>query len=279
VKDTGTELIAELGGVEVMRYAYRPDAPVVESPKPYLHPLRTLAGDVVTAYRPHDHRWHKGIQMTISHLSGENFWGGPSYVDGGYVSLPNNGIMRHREFEALDPDRFVETLSWHTQAGARWIDERRHLGLNQIDDTAWELSFATGLHNVHDETLRIGSPTTHGRPMAGYCGFFWRGPRSFTDGTVIAETDDAEMGVRSRWLAYVGQHDEVDRLSTLLFIAEPSTIWFVRATPFAAVNPSLAFHEEVPLPPGENLSVAYRVVIADGAWSRERVESYMEESA
>ncbi|MFI6290470.1 DUF6807 family protein [Nonomuraea sp. NPDC050790] len=27
---------------------------------------RTLDGDVVTGYRPHDHRWHKGLQMTAS---------------------------------------------------------------------------------------------------------------------------------------------------------------------------------------------------------------------
>ena len=30
----------------------------------------------MTGYRPHDHRWHKGLQMTWTHVSGENFWGG-----------------------------------------------------------------------------------------------------------------------------------------------------------------------------------------------------------
>ncbi|MGK5672902.1 PmoA family protein [Micromonospora sp. URMC 106] len=281
MKDTGTELIAELSGVEVFRYVYRPDTPVSESPKPYFHPIRTLASDVVTAYRPHDHRWHKGIQMTVSHLSGENFWGGGSYVHpDGYVDLPNNGTMRHTGFSALGPDGFTETLAWHTQAGEHWVDERREIAVRQLDASAWLMSFHTDIRNVHTGALRFGSPTTHGRPMAGYSGLFWRGPRAFTDGEVLADADRSGprlMGEQSAWLAYAGRHDEVDRCSTLLFVAAPGTTWFVRTTPFPAVNPSLAFFEEVTLAPDETLSLAYRIVVADGAWDRERIESCLAE--
>jgi hypothetical protein len=81
MKDTGTELVAEIGGVEVLRYVYRPDTALFEAPKPYFHPLRTTAGDLVSSFRPHDHRWHKGIQMTAPWVSGENFWGGGTFVD------------------------------------------------------------------------------------------------------------------------------------------------------------------------------------------------------
>lgn len=100
VKDTGTELIHEVDGVEILHYVYRPEMPVSESPKPYFHPLRTLAGDVVTSYRPHDHRWHKGLQMTASHLSGQNFWGGGTYThdEGAYLQRDNNGTIRHEEW-------------------------------------------------------------------------------------------------------------------------------------------------------------------------------------
>src|SRR5215831_7409494 len=88
----------------LFRYVYAPDTPPVESPRPYFHPLRTLAGDVVTIFRPHDHRWHHGLSMTSANLSGENFWGGPTYVDGqGYAQLPNNGTVRHESWESLEP--------------------------------------------------------------------------------------------------------------------------------------------------------------------------------
>ncbi|GAA4618793.1 PmoA family protein [Actinoallomurus liliacearum] len=269
--------------VELFRYVYRPTTPAFEGPKPYLHPVRTLAGDVVTAYRPHDHRWHKGVQLTASHLSGENFWGGGSYVrDQGYVDLPNVGVMRHEEFTEADGGRIAERLTWHTQAGEHWVDEGRELAVRDVTGDSWALEFATALTNVRGEALVFGSPTTNGRPAAGYSGLFWRGPRAFTDGDVIAADGQGGpelMGRPAAWLAYVGRHDEVDRASTLMFFDDPGfgSDWFVRTTPFPAVNPSLAFAEEFALPPGETLRLRYRIVVADGAWDRLRLDAYAED--
>ncbi|MCC5578838.1 PmoA family protein [Microtetraspora sp. AC03309] len=273
------ELVFEERGVELLRYVYEPDTPVVESPKPYAHPVRTLAGDVVTAYRPHDHRWHRGLQMTVSYLSGENFWGGGTYVreEAGYVDLPNNGTMRHEGF----PEPGTELLTWHTQAGEHWVDETRTIAVEDVEDDSWTLRFHTSMTNVRGEDLVFGSPTTCGRPMAGYCGLFWRGPRSFEHGRVVASHGDGPemMGREADWLAYVGAHDGVERSSTVLFVAERPTTWFVRTTPFAAVNPSIAFDREVRLGHGETLSLGYRVVVATGAWDRDRLETYVKEHA
>ncbi|MGP3984527.1 PmoA family protein [Streptomyces sp. KR80] len=287
----GNAVSVYAGDVEILRYVHRPEMPPFEGPKPYLHPVRTLAGDVVTAYRPHDHRWHKGIQMTASYVSGQNFWGGGSYVrDRGYVDLANVGTMRHEEFTAFEADHnrvhLAERLTWHTQAGEHWVDENRELSVRDVDDVSWALEFGTELTNVRGEPLVFGSPTTNGRPLAGYSGLSWRGTRSFTDGEVIAADGQGGpemMGRAARWLAYAGQHDEVDRSSTLLFLDHPGndkqapTRWFVRSTPFPAVNPSIAFSDEVELAPGDSLRLRYRVVVADGAWDRARLESYVED--
>ncbi|MEU3644731.1 PmoA family protein [Lentzea sp. NPDC034063] len=276
-------LAVSVGDVELFSYVHRPSTPAFEGPKPYLHPVRTLAGDVVTAFRPHDHRWHKGVQMTATDVSGENFWGGVTYVrDQGYVVLPNVGTMRHEEFE-VDGARIDERLSWFTEAGERWVGETRSFSVRDVEDDSWTLEFATTLTNLRLEPLVFGSPTTNGRELAGYTGFFWRGPRSFTDGTVIAADGGAGqemMGEAARWLAFVGRHDEVDRSSTLLFLDHPDnkgTHWFVRSTPFAAVNPSFAFHDTVELAPGDALNLRYRLVVANGEWDRARLESHVEE--
>jgi hypothetical protein len=281
LEDTGTELVVEAEGVELYRYMYRPNVPAFEGPKPYLHPIRTRQGDVVTSYRPHDHRWHKGLQMTATDVSGQNFWGGVTYVrDQGYAALPNVGTMRHEEFLSAEAHDVRERLSWYTQAGERWVDETRGLAVRDVTDDTWALEFTTAFTNVRGEPLVFGSPTTNGRPLAGYTGLFWRGPRAFTGGDVLAEGGRGGpemMGETSPWLAYVGRHDEVDRESTLLFLGAPGTTWFVRNDPFAAVNPSLAFWDEVTLPPGQTWSLRYRVVVADGAWERDRIESYVKD--
>src|SRR5947209_20429479 len=99
-----TQLSVSVGDVEIAAYVYRPDAPREESPKPYLHPLRTLSGAPLGVYRPWDHRWHKGLQMTWSHVSGQNFWGGPSFESGDYVWKNNNGSQLHLGFDRLDAD-------------------------------------------------------------------------------------------------------------------------------------------------------------------------------
>lgn len=276
-------LAVSVGDVELFRYVHRPSTPAFEGPKPYLHPVRTLAGDVVTAFRPHDHRWHKGVQMTATDVSGENFWGGVTYVrDRGYAALSNVGTMRHEELE-VDGARFDERLSWFTEEGERWVGESRSFTVRDVEDDSWTLDFTTTMTNLRAEPLVFGSPTTNGRELAGYTGFFWRGPRSFTDGTVIAADGGAGqemMGKAARWLAFIGRHDEVDRWSTLLFLDHPdnkNTHWFVRSTPFAAVNPSFAFHDTVELAPGAALTLRYRLVVADGEWDRAQLESYVEE--
>ncbi|MEV0172188.1 PmoA family protein [Streptomyces sp. NPDC050803] len=284
--------VATADGTEILRYVYRPDPDAFESRKPYAHPLRTLGGRTVTGYRPNDHRWHKGLQMTASHLSGQNFWGGNCYVHGqGYLRLPERvGSMRHDGFPlvAADEDRLTvaEDLTWVANDGREWAREERGITVHSVDEEAgaWALDWSIRLTNIRDEPLAFGSPTTAGREMAGYTGLQWRGPRDFTGGTVFAPGTDAEklMGSQSPWLAFTAEHDDVDAHSTVVFAHAPEnekaiheSHWFVRSEPFPTVAFSWAFFEEFALPPGESFDYRYRVVIADGAWDQERVDAHL----
>ena len=81
--------------VLLFSYVYRPRTPDIESPRPYFHPLRTLGDQIVSGFRPHDHRWHHGLSMTCANLSGHNFWGGPTYLrDQGYTKSENHGEQK-----------------------------------------------------------------------------------------------------------------------------------------------------------------------------------------
>lgn len=292
--DAATSAVtARVGDRELFRYSYRPELDPFECPAPYFHPLRTLGGGLVTNHRPNDHRWHKGLAMTISHLSGQNFWGGNTYVPGteghGYVPLPNVGSLVHREFESFDGGSFAESIDWISHDGDHWIAETRRVAVLDVDpeDGRWTLQFDTELRNVGGRVLEIGSPTVFGRVLAGYSGFFWRGPRSFAGGDILAGgglEGPEVMGRRAPWLAYTGEFDGIDGHATLLFRAAPDTpggepYWFVRSEPFAAVNPSLAFHQGLDLQPDETLARSYRVTVADGAWDRERVEAHLREQS
>lgn len=293
VHEMGSALSVRARGVELLRYVYRDGIRAGECPAPYFHPLRSLAGETVTAHRPHDHRWHKGLAMTASHLSGQNFWGGGTFTRGapgsGYVDLPNVGSLSHRGFPELGPGPrpgFIETVDWISADGERWIDETRSVRVRFVDGEVdgWTLDFRTQLTNVRGEPLEFGSPTVFGRELAGYCGFFWRGPRAFTGGEVISPGGGSAaemMGAAAPWLAFVGKHDTTDAVSTLLFVDHPDNPvadgrWFVRSEPFPAVNPSLAFFDPMELAGGATLALRYRLLVLDGAHDRGRLEEVLE---
>ena len=63
-----------------------------------------------------------------------------------------------------------------------------------------------------------------------------------------------------------GCHDGNADTSTLAFLDHPTnprypTKWFIRNDPYAAVSFAFAFDEELILPPGDALSLAYRIVL------------------
>jgi hypothetical protein len=265
---------------ELFRYTHLPSDARLESPRPYFHPVRTLAGDLVSLYRPHDHVWHKGIAWSLPNVGPDNFWGGPTFRRGeGYIQVPNNGAMRHEGFDLAvvkdDVARLDERLSWVTEPGQALIAERRRIAVTAWPaEQAWVLAFQTTMRNVGGRRIAIGSPTTEGRDNAGYGGLFWRGPRSFTGGWVVtpdgAGGGDEIMGRRGPWLGFAGRHDGHGRASTLLFCDSPGNFgypcqWFVRSTPYACVCPAPFFAAEYELAAGASLTLRYDIVVADGA--------------
>lgn len=285
-------VLAGPGGV-LAEYVHRPTDVRLESPRPYFSPVRTLGGEVVSLFRPHDHVWHKGIAWSLPVVGDENFWGGPTFVRGqGYVQLPNNGEQRHRAFaEAADagaptPDtgRVDERLEWVTEAGETIFDERRTLAASVIGDDAWLLGFETRMRNVTEGGIRIGSPTTRGRENAGYGGLFWRGPRSFTGGSVLApgvEGGDELRGTRAPWMGFTGRHDGSGAASTIVMVDDPGNVqhppqWFARSEEFACLCPAPFFSEEHVVAAGDTLVLRYGVVIADGASDPDRAAALAE---
>ena len=293
-----TALTASFDGTEIFRYVYKPADAQLEAPRPYLHPVRTLGGDIVSRYRPDDHVWHKGISLSLPHVGSHNFWGGPTWRDGEYTELPNVGSMVHGSFETAEVTdgvaRIGERLTWVPEdtSYAIFIEHRRIAATAWPSDKAWCLAFETELANVSGEDIVIGSPTTEGRPDAGYGGLFWRGPESFTGGTVLTPDGpggDEVMGRRGPWLGFVGQHstgqhDGTGGASTLVFRDHPENPrhpvqWFVRSTPFACVGPAPFFDTEYVFGAGAWLTLRYDIVIADGALDVDECAAFAERAA
>ncbi|MFJ3227377.1 PmoA family protein [Streptomyces sp. NPDC086783] len=263
-------LVLRVAGRPVGRYVTRPELPPRLSPRPYLHPVTTLAGTAVTELSPADHTHHLGVGVAVPDVEGHNFWGGRTFVrDRGPTELDNHGAQRHGGFQLRDPDGFVEELRWI--AGSReLLHERRTVAATGLTDTAWALDFTFSLTNTTGRTLSIGSPATNGRSGAAYGGFFWRArkeagaPRVFTAGT---EGEDRVHGSRADWLALVGSS------WTLVFAGATEDTrrdpWFVRTAEYPGVGSSLAHDERLPLAAGETAVRRIVTVVADGCLDRD----------
>lgn len=267
-----TALVLSAAGRPVGRYVTRPELPARLSPRPYLHPVTTLAGAPVTELSPTDHAHHLGAGVAVPDVEGHNFWGGRTYVrDQGPTELGNHGAQRHTTFREIGPGGFVEELRW-TAAGTDLLSERRTVLAGELTDSAWALDLTFALTNVTARTLSLGSPATNGRPGAGYGGFFWRArkephaPRVFTADT---EGEEAVHARPADWLALAGAG------WTLVFAGATERTrrdpWFVRTAQYPGVGSSLAHRSRLTVAAGDTLVRRIVTVVADGTPDRAAV--------
>ncbi|MEU4237259.1 PmoA family protein [Actinoplanes sp. NPDC026619] len=259
----GTTL--HVDGVPVVSYVEDPGLDVRLAPRPYLHPVRTLSGVTVTDALCYDHPWHMGASLTMSDVNGYNLWGGRTYVrDQGYVWLDDHGRIEHLSATPI-PGGFTESLTWCAASGEILLREQREITATAAPH-GWELSFTYALTAPGPAEVTLGSPATHGRPGdAGYGGFFWRA----TPGPAVAftQSSDNPHGSADPWLALT----VADRYTLVFRGLADADRWFARTTEYVGVCAALAFTDPLPIKPANPLTRHLRVLVADGALTRDQI--------
>ncbi|TDW44536.1 putative dehydrogenase [Curtobacterium sp. PhB42] len=239
------------------------------SPRPYLHPVRTLGGTLLSADHPADHDWHCGVGVAIPDVDGVNCWGGRTYVHGpGYVWRDDHGrvdVVRAEQHPAPHGGGTVQELVWRGPDHTVVLHEDRTLAWRAVD-SGWELTWSSSFRAPGDAVVHLGGPGCNGRVGAGYGGFFWR----FADCTdVVVRTADAQgeaavHGSVAPWVEW-----------SAVFEGGPATIrlealdhrdpWFVRAAEYPAIGSAVAWRAPALVHPGVPLVRSFRATIADGA--------------
>ncbi|MBU2668351.1 PmoA family protein [Actinoplanes bogorensis] len=240
--------VLRVGDVEVATYVLDPPLDIRLAPRPYLHPVRTLGGTVVTDELCFDHPWHLGASVTIADVNGWNFWGGRTYVrDQGYTWLDDHGTIRHDGWEGSG---LVERLRWNDGDGRTQLTERREISAAAAAG-GWELTMTYSLTSIRDTAL--GSPATNGRDGgAGYGGFFWRCPpgRAVASEPHGSAAESVTLTVDDRYsLTFRGLSGD-DR-------------WFIRTDDYIGVGAALAWERPLLIPAGETLTRTMSVLIRD----------------
>lgn len=266
ISATSDRIVLGDGEHALVEYVLTSAVAARESPRPYLL-LRSRRGVPLTGMRPADHVWHHGLSLALPNVGEHNFWGGPTYVAGeGYVALDNNGrqIASDVSIDAGHDGvvRVDHNVDWISAAGTRVLSERRTLTARLVDEDSWALTWHSTVRNVTDHALAFGSPTSRGRPDAGYAGVFWRGPEAFTGSTIIGERGvigEAARGAAAPWLAIVAEH--LDAGVAMFDAPERTGAWFARAEEYAGMGPAPFFFNDRAVAPGDDVDLDAALLI------------------
>lgn len=258
---------------------------VWDAPRPYVHPLRTPSGAVLTVDAPADHPWHHGLWSTIKFVNGENFW--EEYDEFGLLVT----VDRREEQGPFGP-RTVAHIDWR-RPGERGvvIRERRALGHVDLGAGAYGIDWTVELVPEVDVTLDRTPFTTWG----GYGGLTLRGSPEWQETSFrIADVPRpvAELrGERARWchlegVAPLPEGSEVAReVVGVAILDHPDnprhpTPWYGsnRSENYGEgwanfCNAAFLWDEALDVAAGDSLTLRHRVVVHDHGWSDDRVES------
>ncbi|TNH30703.1 hypothetical protein FHG89_06125 [Micromonospora orduensis] len=263
-----------VGGTEVARYVLDPALDARHGPRPYLHPVRTLAGTVVTDALPADHVWHLGASLAVQDVNGTNLWGGRTYArDVGYTWRDDHGVIAHTGWSERTAERLAHRLEWRDPHGAVLLTEHRQLAAVPLTEgsSAWRLELDYTLTAPAGQDVRLGSPATNGRPDgAGYGGFFWRAvsasPASVFSASAAGE--QAVNGSADPWVALVGTGSDGEAYTLVFTGLDDGDRWFTRTAMYPGVGVAFAFDQPVTIPAGAARRGRHAVLIADGTLNR-----------
>ncbi|MEJ6603735.1 MAG: PmoA family protein [Opitutaceae bacterium] len=256
--DSGSLKVGLTGGTDLWSYTFVPETPAKESTRPYVHPLYSIDGDVLTNLRPNDHPWHHGLSFMLTSVNGVNFWGGPTHrAADSYQWRSDHGFQRHVEWLVRTPERLVHRLEWcDSQDGETvMIQEERTLTTTVLED-GWRLGWTSKLHNPGSTDLVCGNyHSIGGLEGSHYTGLQFRGARGLLDQhgddtiRLLGESGSSELealhGHSAKWLEWHVQADGSLLRSRIRFESRSGSIpWFVRPN-----DPLVAFapHRESPL--------------------------------
>jgi hypothetical protein len=251
-------------------------------PRPFVHPVRTPAGRMLSVDAPADHPWHHGLWFTIKFVNGENFW----------EEYDAFGVLLQQQAPAIEerPDgaiRSTSALDWVRPDGATVVvRERLELTHRALDD-ATVLDWDVRLTPEVDVTLDRTPFTTWG----GYGGLTLRGRPDWHD-TRLRLTDGVDrervLGDRAPWCALDGEVAEPDGdhpvgFAVLDHPANPGhpVPWYAstRADTYGTdgwsnfLNAAFLWEGPQDVAAGAELRLRYRVLTHDGVWSQARLDA------
>ena len=272
-----------------------------EATKPYLHPLRSVDGTIVTRGYPMeeiageqtDHRHHRGVWFSHGNVNAIDFWANEPEQRGRGMK---KGVIAHRSLDSVksgtDSGSISATFDWNDLSGDTLVSERRTMVFRRVDGNNL-VDFDIVL-TAEEDSVRFAD-TKEGtfavRMATELEEQHFRAKGIARTGTITnargAKTEANTWGKRSPWVDYSGSI--TGQPKGIAIFDHPSnpkhpTYWHVRGYGLFAAN---VFGEHdffadasrdgsITLSKGETLRFRYRVIIHQGLGGSEAIERLFE---
>ncbi len=260
--------------------------------KPFLYPLRTLSGTVVSRGYPveprqgeeRDHDWHRGIWYGHGDINGHDFWRELGRDKSGMVVPLSEPVFEGGERSGWIQAEFaLRNASDQLEASLvqRYAFER-------VGDTL-RIDARLVFRADQGKDLRFGDTEDGGFAMRLSDEFRQDRGATLLNSGGLKGTEDI-WGAEARWVDYSAVLGEKPAGVTIL--DHPSNLrhpsrWHARGYSLCSANPfglsDFSGNENANgshvVPEGETLTLRYRVVIHEGAASPERIEEWFREYA
>jgi hypothetical protein len=268
-------------GTPVFAYRYSSDLP-----KPFIHPLLTPAGGIVTAVSPPDHVHHRGLMFALGNVAfaGEEaeyvvFWGeaGAPNRLGHIIHVPGS-----ESIEAVRGKPPFVTLrtrnEWRRLSDqALMLTEDRRVTVYDTGDSRGNLLTWESDLSAPERDVVLGP--TEGRDVS-YYGLGLRTAQDMDGGAIFdangKEGEQAVLGDDAPWCAYIGPNEPQRGFAMFDHPTNPRypTGWFVMSAGFGYMTASIVCHALYALPKGQRLRLRYGVCAFDGSPSPEDIEKW-----
>ena len=238
--------------------------------KPYFHPLTLSDGTTLTALRPQDHPWHRGLWWSWKFINGVNYWEEDKTTgrSAGQTELVSVRAEPASNFSA----RVKMALSYHLPEKPPVLSEQRTLEMSTPDAHGNYTIDWTSVFTAGTEDLKLDrSPPRNF--SGGYAGLSCRlSPEcrgwAFTCSAGLSGATNI-YGKTAQWV-------DVSRGGGMAIFEHPDNLrhptpWYPNdSMPF--FSPALLFHEPYLLPAGKTITLRYRVWVHSSSAGKDVLE-------
>lgn len=259
------------------------------APKPYIHPLRTSDGVLLTAYQPSDHVWHRGLWFSWKYINDVNYWEEQVSDVECESRLASEGRTESRGDEALSfvagDARLRHELGYvDPDAKTVLVEQRTVTVAPPRGDGTYSIDLVHDFTVADQEVTLSATPITADMPWGGYAGLGVRAARSLQGFRVLSSEGlrgTEANGAPSRWIDLSGVADGAADLAAGIAILDhpanprhpPPAYVYYDASQFGYINLGPIRNEPLSLPAGARTRLAYRLVVHDGWGDAQRLDA------